>query len=298
MSRKKKALSIEAPSVNMKFINELQNDAIYVNPSVHSLKDLTGGMEVASLFQKAIVVDNKIVFCASDSYELLPNENFFMEVERKLMEAGINYVTRSINRENKHFAVDYILSDENYAIDVKNGNGTDKLTPMLRFTNSYAGGTTTGSFGFFREVCSNGLNIAKSVIGFKVQHHKSIHSVVLPEIGSIVNKFMDNEYYSLHKKFEVLAETPIKDLSDFVRFTCTKLDLFKFEQSEKNPTDPSKNAQFIMDVINKEANILNMEPNMWLGYNAFNEYIHASKKSFAKQKIMDTALFSAVMEMN
>ena len=71
---------------------------------------------------------------------------------------------RSINRDNRSFAVDYILSDENWIVKVKNVN--DKLRPMLRFTNSYDGSCrTSGHFGFFREVCSNGLHIAQSEIG-------------------------------------------------------------------------------------------------------------------------------------
>jgi hypothetical protein len=121
--------------------------------------------------------------------------------------------------------------------------------------------------------------------------------LVIPNIKKLVEVFMSNEYYSLSKKFEVLAETPIKDLSEFVKFTCTKLDLFKYEKSEKNPDEPSKTAQIVIDTINREAGIVGVEPNLWLGYNAFNEHIHNCKKGFSNQRKTDIELFSTVMGM-
>lgn len=148
--------------------------------------------------------------------DTLPNERFFHEVEEKLIEVRVAYITRSINRSNRSFAIDYILSDDNWVVKVKNGK--DILRPMLRFTNSYDGSCkTSGYFGFYREVCTNGLHIAQSTIGFSAKHKENIVQVIIPEIKSLVDKFMNNEFYSLDQKFEVLAERPIKDLSRLVK---------------------------------------------------------------------------------
>jgi hypothetical protein len=167
-----------------------------------------------------------------------------------LIDAGINFQTRSINRENRSFAVDYILNDENIHINIK--NGIDKIRPMLRFVNSYDGSCkTSGHFGFFREVCSNGLHVATSQIGFSVKHRGDIAEVVIPEISVLIKKFLDNEYYSLHQKFQVLAERPIKNLNEFVKWTCEKVDLFQYQSSEKNP-EPSLNARMVIEIVERE----------------------------------------------
>lgn len=278
-------------SVNFK--NDLQNDNVFVKSQLISLQELTG-MPSRKGLEKALISENEIVNVVSKQYGHLPNETFFYNVERKLIDAGINYVTRSINRENRSFAVDYILSDESYQINVK--NGMDKLKPMLRFVNSYDGSCkTSGHFGFFREVCSNGLNVSHSEVGFSVKHKGDICEIVLPEINVIIQKFMDNEFYSLQKKFEVLAERSIKDLKGFVKYTLEKVNLFQYQSSEKNP-DPSLNARMVIEIVERESRLLNTAPNMWLGYNAFNEVIHGKlKKTFEQQKQLDSKLFEVLV---
>lgn len=280
-------------NINKANFKVLQQDNVFVNSTIVNLSHLTN-MPVRKGLEKAVISENEIVNVVSNSYGHLPNEKFFLEVEQKLIEADIHYVTRSINRENRSFAVDYILNDESYHINIK--NGIDKLKPMLRFTNSYDGSCkTSGHFGFFREVCSNGLHVSHANIGFSVKHRGNVCEIVLPEIKEIVNKFMDNEFYSLHKKFEVLAEMPLKDLEGFVKITAEKLNLFKFESSEKNPA-PSLNARMVIDVIQSEARLLGTKPNMWLGYNAFNEILHGKlKKTFEAQRSLDAKLFDLVL---
>src|ERR1700754_1581095 len=156
----------EMPIETQNFKFALRNDDVFGKNQVVSLATLAG-IPVRKGLEQAIVCEGQVVNVVSKSYGHLPNQKFFMEVEAKLINEGIGYVTRSINRDNRSFAVDYILSDENLVVKVK--NGSDKLRPMLRFTNSYDGSCpTSGHFGFFREVCSNGLHVAHSKIGFKV----------------------------------------------------------------------------------------------------------------------------------
>jgi hypothetical protein len=274
----------------------LRNDNVYVSSEVKTMKALTG-LNSRKGLECAVISEGEIVNVVSDGYGHLPNERFYYEVEHKLIGADIKYDTRSINRDNRSFAVDYILSDESYHINVN--NGMDKIKPMLRFTNSYDGSCkTTGHFGFFREVCSNGLHVTHTKVGFGVKHRGNIIEIVLPEIKSLVGIFMDNEFYSLHKKFEILAERPITDLKDFVKYVCDKTDLFQYESSEKNP-DPSLNARMVMDTVYREAGLLGVQPNLWLGYNAFNELLHSKlKKPFEAQKTLDGKLFETVLSLS
>lgn len=274
---------------------KLQQDDVFVDSKIVSLESLTN-MPSRKGYENAVISAGKIVNIVSDGYGHLPNEKFFLKVEEKLIDANIQYLTRSINRDNRSFCVDYILNDESLHINVKNGK--DKIKPMLRFTNSYDGSNKkSGHFGFFREVCSNGLHVTHTDIGFSVKAKGNVEEIILPEISFIISRFMDNEYYNLKRKFEVLAETPIKDISQFVRLTTEELKLFQFQASEKN-TEPSLNARMVIDTIKKEANLLGTPPNLWLGYNAFNELIHDKlKKTFEAQKRDDAKLFDFAMAM-
>lgn len=284
----------EARVENLNFKQTLHNDDVFGKNQVISLSALTN-MPVRKGLENAIVCEGQVVNVVSSSYGHLPNQKYFPEVEMKLIDEGIGYVTRSINRDNRSFAVDYILDDETLAVKVK--NGMDKLRPMLRFTNSYDGSCpTSGNFGFFREVCSNGLHVAHSKIGFKVKHRGNIMEIVLPEIRELVTKFMDNEFYSIHRKFEVLAERPIDDLEDFVKIIAEHFKLFKFECSDKNPA-PSLNARLVLETIERESSLLDEEPNLWHGYNAFNSILHVKlKKTFGAQKNLDEKIFGYLLE--
>lgn len=282
---------------NSLFINKaLQNDNVYVKSEIVSLSELTN-MPSRRGLENAIISEGEIVNVVSKSYGHLPNEKFFAEVEAKLIHADVNYKTRSINRENRSFAVDYILDDENYIVKVKNGK--DQIVPMLRFVNSYdSSHPTTGHFGFFRQVCSNGLHVAHSDIGFKVRHSGSIQEIVLPEIKTLINKFFDNEYYSLSRKFEVLAETAIPNLDTFIEYVATNSKLFKYESTENKQPVPSINAKLVKETILKEASVLDVRPNLWLGYNAFNEVLHTKyTKGFDVSKKLDGAIFETILEM-
>lgn len=278
-----------------KFFANLKNDNVFVDAKIVPLTDLTGGMPVRQGITQAVVSEGRIVNVISDSYGFVDNRDYFLKVEESLIEADIYYKTRSVNRDNRSFSVDYILSDDRYHVNVK--GGIDKIMPMLSFTNAYDGsGPCTGRFGFFRMVCMNGLHIAKTNIGFKVRHKRDVNEIVIEGIKDSVRKFMDNEYYSLHKKFELMSQQELPDLHKFVKWTAETMDLFKFEKGKSEDKVPSAKAEEVLNIIRKEARELNTVPNLWLGYNAFNEIIHASGQPFQKQRQLDSVLFDTVME--
>ena len=269
-----------------------RQDNVLVDSEVVPLEKLTGIASRRGL-ENAIVCENQIVNVVSNSYGHLPNEKFFLGVEEKLIDADIYYQQRSINRDNRSFVVDYILADDRYKVEVKGDK--DILRPMLRFVNSYDGSCkTSGSFGFWRKVCDNGLHVAQTHIGFSVKHSGAIADIVMPKLDEIVGQFMDNEFFTLKRKFEVLAERPVYDLENYVKATAKSLGLFKYESSDKNP-EPSANARFVFDVVERETRQLNTRPNEWIVYNAFNELIHGKlKKTFDQQRVLDERLFETI----
>jgi len=142
------------------------------------------------------------------------------------------------------------------------------------------------------------LHIAEAEIGFSVKHRGNINEIVLPEINHILKKFMDNQFFTLKRKFEVLAETPVRNINDFVKEVCGKTALFQFESSEKNPNSPSLNARLVIEAMERESDFLKTPANLWLGYNAFNEVLHTKlKKTFDNQKRTDAAIFNNILEM-
>jgi len=279
-----------------KFVGKnLRQDNIYPTNNLVPFSEIST-LNSRKGYEMAVVVDGTVVNVVSDSYGHLPNEVLFGEVERLLNEANIQYVKRTINRENRSFAVDYIFNDDKYIIKVK--NGIDQILPMLRFTNSYdSSNTTRGSFGVYRQVCTNGLFAFKGDVGFKQKHSGKIESIILPKIANLTTHFTSNEYYTLSRKFEVLAERAITDLEGFVKLTAEKMGLFKYEMSEKNPM-PSLNSRMVLDIIKKESELFGTTPTLWNGYNAFNEVLHTKlKKNFDKQIDLDEKLFNTVLEM-
>jgi hypothetical protein len=279
----------------LKDINNLRNDDVFVANEVRNFKEITG-INARKGLDRVVLSNGEIVNVVSKSYAHLPNEIFFGQVENMLLEADVKTATRSINRENRSFAVDHILNDDSLIIKVKNSK--DVLRPMLRFTNSYDGSTrTSGSFGFFREICQNGLHVAHSTIGFNIKHRGDIAEVIMPNIKLLIAKFMANEYYELQRNFEVLAETPVKNLEEYVRLTCEDLKIFMFEASKENSA-PSLNARTVIDIVNRESSLLGVKPNAWLVYNGFNEVLHDKlKKSFQNQMEIDNRLFNHALAL-
>ena len=272
----------------------MQQDNVFVSSEICDLAELLK-MPVRKGMEKAIFSDGQLVNVVSDVYGHLPNEKFFLVVEEKLIEADVQYDVRSINRGNRSFAVDYILNDDRYNIVV--ANGKDIIKPMLRFVNSYDGSCkTSGSFGYFRQVCTNGLHVAETKMSFSVKHKGSICEFVLPEIDMLVSEFINNEYYTLKPKAEFLSGVVISDVQKFVKDVCEKTKVFAYERG-KEPK-PTTNAIIVADSIMAEARYLDIEPNMWLGYNAFNEILHNGfKKSFDVQKSLDAEIFESIYAM-
>lgn len=279
------------------FLNRIRKDDVYPVSEVVNLAQITG-LPTRKGLDHAVISGGQLVNVVSKQYAHLRNEDFFLQVEEALINADLEYLVQSTNRDNRSFAVDFILNDSRYAVNVKSAE--DGILPMLRFTNGYDGSTApSGRFGFFRKVCANGLHVAETKVGFKVKHRGNIQNVVIPHIADLVQHFMSNEYYEIKRKFDVLAESPIYDLSRFVQVICKDTGIFKYEKSDNN-TDPSKLARDVIAIAERETIALGYDnPNLWIGYNAFNEVLHNEmKKPFESQRLLDNRLFEQVLTLS
>ena len=276
------------------YLSNLQQDEIFVPSEMKSLKILTQ-MESRRGLENAIISNGKIVNVVSNSYGHVPNELFFKKAEEMLTDARLNYQKRTINRNDRSFITDFII-DDNSQFSVKNEK--DLILPMLRFKNSYDGSEkTSGHFGFYREVCSNGLHVSQAEIEFSIKHSKNNTDLIMPRLNNLFDKFLDNEFYTITKKFDRMREFEIINTKEFVKEIVESTKLFRYECSDKN-NDPSKKSREVLEILDNEALLLDEKPNLWIGYNAFNQMLHNTlKKSFSQQERLDKKLFDAVYEM-
>jgi hypothetical protein len=296
--RSNNGLSHKLAKINFKdqdWASKLRQDNIFPTVETKPTSELAGFPTVDRL-TKAIIVDGKIVHFASDNYNLLKNEDFFIKAEEKLIEQEIYYAQRTTNKNNCAFAADYILNDPKHAVVIKSND--DVIRPMLRLINSYDGSNSVfGSFGFYRQVCSNGLQVSKSIVDFKIRHKKNVTEIVMPNLSELIVKFMDNEFYSINKVFQTLAETPVLDLEEYVQYIVGETNLFKFfKGDDEEKAVLSASTEKVMDIVNREAKLLGTLPNLWLGYNAFNEYINESGHGLAKLGKLDRQIFDLTTE--
>ena len=276
------------------YLNNLQQDEIFVFSEMKSLKNLTGIPSRRGL-ENAIISNNKIVNVVSNSYGHIPNELFFKKAEKMLIDSNLKYHKQTINRSDRSFITDFIIEDDNqFSIKSKE----DLILPMLRFKNSYDGSEkTSGHFGFYRKVCSNGLHVAETEVAFSIKHNKNNTHLLMPRLNLLFDRFLDNEFYTIVQKFNTLKEVEILDTKAFVRDILEKTKLFRYECSDKND-NPSKKSREVIEILNYEALLLNEAPNLWLGYNAFNSVLHNTlKKSFSSQEKLDKKLFDKIYEM-
>lgn len=273
------------------YLENLQQDEVFVSSEMKSLSEITG-IRTRRGFENAIISNGKIVNVVSKSYGHIPNQIFFQRVEEMLIDAGLAYQKRTINRNDRSFVIDFIV-DDNSQFTVKNNK--DLILPMLRFKNSYDGSEkTSGHFGFYRKICSNGLHVSRAEIDFSIKHSRNNTDLIMPRLNTLFEKFLDNEFYSITKKFDKMKEYRIIDTKEFVKAILERTKLFKYECSDKN-SDPSKKAREVIKVLDYEALLLNEEPNLWLGYNAFNNVLHNTlKRSFEQQERFDKKLFDEV----
>jgi hypothetical protein len=292
----KNVSKIQNPSTNDVFVNASMLPLQTILDPLFDLKVGSGAVE------NAIISNGKIVNLVSNSYGFISNQDFFGGFKNMLESEHINFEMIQKNYNDSQFTVDFILDGELF---VKQNNYTAKLTkdmlkPKLRLTNSYDGKVNlSGYFGFFRQVCSNGLHVSKNELAFKIRRTEKNMEIVFPSMAQMLQDYKSNEMVTLFRKFEVLAEKTIQksELNDVVK-NLSK-GIFMFEKSEKN-TDLSINADFVMNVIAKESDTLNTKPNAWIVYNAINEFIYSderNKKTDSQRRELDVKLFADVENM-
>ena len=110
--------------------------------------------------------NNILNFC-TESYQLVPNANILLPVERKLKEANVEF-SRQVNvYDNAQYHVSYFIKNHKKKV-------LGELYPKLTIVNSYDGKVKfRKEFGWMRLVCLNGLTRPHGVSDIKISKHSA-----------------------------------------------------------------------------------------------------------------------------
>jgi len=217
----------------------------------------------------------------SDNYELIPNANIFLEIERILNAGGIKFKVEYGMYQFSRFYADYTIEVGGISV----GNSTDLIFPVLRVEHSYNGlWKYKMTFGYFRLICSNGL-----VVPVEGQEESNItivgkHTAKITEsLKRLMEKiqFFTSNNKKFSEKFEIVADRWVKNWEDRVLevINATGVGLRGAKFNEKTNQYEGQ----IFDRIREEASVLtNGKVNDWLIYNGINYNIYNGTTSEGK----------------
>lgn len=270
---------------------------VMTNACMMPFKSISDYPSIAGL-ENVVLSNGKVVNVVSDNYGFITNQDFFGGFERILEAEHIGFKAKYKNVNDCQFVADYLLEGTQKVGKNYKGN-PDLIQPKIRLQNSYDGKIImAGYFGFFRQVCENGLHVMKDELAFKLRRTSKNMEIVFPNMTEMLESYKSNEMIDIHRKFEVLAECTVKanDLEEIVKGIAESVKLFKFEKSDKNP-EPSLQSQTVLNTIGRETDLLGIKPNAWIVYNAFNEWIYSDErngKNEGMRKELDVKLFAHI----
>jgi len=221
----------------------------------------------------------------SNIYKLIPNADVFPNIEKVLDDNGIEYTVEYSHINHVRFYADYKITDKNYGYTMKGTN--DKIMPMLRVQHSYNGLTKYRIiFGFFRQVCSNGLTIA-------IEEMKRFNLVIVGKHTEQIIRSFDklNEmlvYFganahmisgAITAKYDKLGGVWVAKPEDRLKEVLEATKIIIVENNKFNTMND------IMSRISLEANKDNLgydgKVNNWLIYNGINQYLNDNNRNIA-----------------
>jgi len=237
-------------------------------------------------------------YCSS-RYELVPNSEIFPNIEQVLNDNGVQYSAQYSQINNARFYVDYRITDNRYAYQMKQSNGKDTIEPLLRVQHSYNGLTRYKiCFGYYRLVCTNGLVIPVeemkhfnlNIIG---KHTDSIkHS--FKKLDELLKFFVCN---AITSKFELLGGSMVTNIDDRIKEVMNASGMIIIENPKNKPN--VNNVNDIRSRIFNEAHLYNGQINDWLIFNGINQYLNDDNINIAapeKRQEIDSLVLEYMLE--
>lgn len=242
----------------------------------------------------------------SSRYKLIPNKDIFPKLEQMLMGNNIEYKKVYSHVDHVMFFVKYIITDERFAFVISGTN--DKIYLKIKVQHSYNGKKVFKIVvGWFRLICSNGLTVPVA----EMQHFNFMimvkHTDKIVESLELFNEMLVN---IINNAPAVIAANK----AAFTKLAKVEVEKTAFEETlEKILTDckinivDNKSHSTIKDIAERAIREAehptlgyNGKLNMWLTYNAINQYIHddaINVKFPDEREEIDSRVLEHIIEM-
>lgn len=241
------------------------------------VEEITPGFEHPPGINHAIVVTKpdgveRVVQYCSEIYSLVPNDSIIPLFQKEISKF-FKVETKIKMSKWSQFFVDFIVQDKSLFVGKE-----DKIFPQIRIINSYDGSIKFNyQAGFHRLICENGLTIPHGQI-------RSIKSMHTPKIGNETSFEAVMEMLS-----EFMAEAgDIVELYDELNDQVVKNWMLRIEEVTEETAFPSSLMEIVTERMGTELDMLNVVPNDWLIYNAFNYQLNHNLDYKAKQNKKDS----------
>lgn len=229
--------------------------------------ELTGLTTLASRHSHATVmtepdsgIEQVIAFVGPD-YELVKNEDILLPLHEALKD---NYDLDITSKNDNYSRFETKFSIKEKGLEIIPG---DTIMPQIKIQNSYDGRLRLKiRAGFYRLICSNGLTAP-------IGEEKELNGIHTSSVTGLINQYLDfvGQYVDLTKSmietYKPLVEMKIDaEMVEELIGTITKGTKF-----------PKRQIDTAIDIMNYEAEQLNIKPNGWLLYNGLNNVIYDDK---------------------
>ena len=211
--------------------------------------------------------DGRVVNACSKNYHLISNEELMTPLIEEL-ESQYDVEASFVSSRGARFYVDFTIKNE--ALSVMK---SDKIYPRIRLNNSYDGSIRYGlDFGFYRQICSNGLWGFSWEKGFKLRHTPGTGAQALPRTMDAIGEFLGFAPKLLKSSYEPL-----------VKHTLT-LDtaLERVQDVIENTKFSAKKGEAVLARLHEERKTLPL--NDFLVYNAFNYALYNDGSKMKQHK--------------
>lgn len=215
-------------------------------------------------------IEKILVSVCSGTYGFIPTSDIFPKIEDLLRE---KYKFEAIYKQQDYnkFFVDYVFEE----LDLSIGDKNDIIKPAIKIIHSYNGYLKyTIMFGFYRQICSNGLFGGFSS-KFQLDYKHTIHNVdkIIEDSLHEIDHFLDEEEMEQNKrKYEALDNKE-----------CFYPDRIQevLKIAIGFPKKAIVNIEELLQEENEKGTVTD-----WIIYNVFNQILNNYKNKLYEEELL------------
>lgn len=228
---------------------------------------------------------DQVVNFVSDRYGLLHNSEFFGNLEDRLRQNKFRFDGQYSHVDFCKYYADYTIQGRDLMIG--STKYQDKIMPRMKIMRSYS--SQIGFrvvYGFYRQICSNGMWGTKWVQQANLKHTEGNLDKMYQVITEGMQKFLDETQQCI-EEFQVVGDRSVTHWVD------------RIEEVIASTAFSVKLKEDVIRRVNIEHNENNLPITDWLIYNAFNyqlnhsDQIHSSPEARIQ---LDREIFKHIID--